>query len=266
MTIAKINGIDLYYEIGGVDAEAVLFISGSGGDLRNRPNQFDSPLAQAFHLICYDQRGLGQTANPDGPFTMADYANDAAGLLDHLEIDRIAVIGVSFGGMVGQEFAIRYPDRVSALVLACTSSGGAGGASFPLHEIERLPPEERAVTHLKVADTRHTDAWIEANPEKWKKRVALSAGARREDRDQSGGMKQLEARRDHNTFDRLHQIQVPTLLTGGEFDGVAPPENMRAIQQQIVGAELEFFQGGHMFLAQDKTAYPHIIQWLDKHI
>lgn len=262
MTTAKINGIDLYYEIGGADADTVLFISGSGGDLRNRPNQFDSPLAQAFHLICYDQRGLGQTTNPQGPFTMADYADDAAGLLDHLQIDRIAVVGVSFGGMVGQEFALRHPDRVSALVLACTSCGGAGGASYPLHEIEQLPAEERAVTHLKVADTRHTDAWIEANPQKWAKRVALSTGARRGDRDNSGAMKQLEARSDHDTFNRLHQIQVPTLLAGGEFDGVAPPENMRAIQAQIAGAELEFFQGGHMFLAQDKQAYPYIIQWL----
>ena len=87
MPIESVNGIDLYYEIGGT-GEQVLFISGSGGDLRNRPNQFDSPLAESFEIICYDQRGLGQTANPDGPFTMAEYADDAAGVCDNHRICR----------------------------------------------------------------------------------------------------------------------------------------------------------------------------------
>lgn len=261
MPKASLNGIDVYYELGG-SGPKLLFISGSGSDLRNRPNQFDSPLAANFELICYDQRGLGQTTNPDGPFTMAEYADDAAALLDHLNIDQIPVVGVSFGGMVGQEFAIRHPDRVSALVLACTSSGGEGGASYPLHEIESLPPDERAATHLKVADVRHTDEWIAEYPEAWQKRLVLSMAARRDDRDQSGAAKQLQARRYHDTFDRLQTINVPTLLAGGEYDGVAPPDNMRAIQSQITGAELKFFNGGHMFLVQDKSAYPFIIDWL----
>ncbi|MDG2277663.1 MAG: alpha/beta fold hydrolase [Pseudomonadales bacterium] len=265
MPIESVNGIDLYYEIGGT-GEQVLFISGSGGDLRNKPNQFDSPLAESFEIICYDQRGLGQTANPDGPFTMAEYADDAAGLLDRLGVDRIPVIGVSFGGMVGQEFAIRHPDRVSALVLACTSSGGAGGASYPLHDIEDLADIDRAQTHLKVADVRHTGQWISENPKKWQRRVDMSVAARRGDRDPSGGRKQLEARRVHDTFARLSRIAVPTLLAGGEFDGVAPPENMRAIGSQIAASEVRFFNGGHMFLAQDKTAYKYIIQWLKGNI
>ena len=78
---AQANGLDIYYERGG-HGEPLLFISGTGGDLRRKPNQFDSPLAAAFDLICYDQRGLGQTAKPDGDYTMAQYADDAAGLLD----------------------------------------------------------------------------------------------------------------------------------------------------------------------------------------
>lgn len=261
MPKAKLRDIEVYYETGGTGPQ-LLFISGSGSDLRNRPNQFDGPLAENFELLCYDQRGLGQTTNPDGPFTMAEYADDAAALLDHLQIDRIPVIGVSFGGMVGQEFAIRHPDRVGALVLACTSSGGAGGSSFPLHEIEDLPARERAETHLKVADVRHSDDWIAANPDAWEKRVGLSMAARRGDRDNDGARKQLEARRDHDVYDRLPQIVVPALLAGGEHDGVAPPENMRAIQGQIAGSQLKLFNGGHMFLVQDKSAYPYIIQWL----
>ena len=257
----------------------LLFISGSGGDLRNKPNQFDSPLAQAFRLLCYDQRGLGQSDHPPGDYSMQDYADDAARLMDALNIECLPVMGVSFGGMVAQEFALRHPSRVSCLVLACTSSGGAGGASYPLHDLHHLNPRERAEAHLKVADLRHTQAWIAQNPEKWAKRVELSMAARHPAQGQhpaqessssqpdaagiqeEGSWKQLLARKDHNTFERLPEITVPTLLAGGEFDGIAPPANMQALAAQIVGSQLKFFQGGHMFLIQDKSAYPYIIQW-----
>ncbi len=260
MPLIEANGLSLYYERAG-EGPPLLFISGTGGDLRNKPNQFDSPLAGHFDLISYDQRGLGRSAKPAVEYTMADYADDAAGLLDALGIEQIAVIGVSFGGMVAQELALRHPSRVRALVLACTSSGGAGGASYPLHELQALPPEERAVRQLKLADLRHTEAWIAEHPEAWEKRLAMSLAAQRADRDEAGAQRQLEARRGHDTFNRLNMLKLPVFLAGGEFDGIAPADNMRELARQITGSELRFYHGGHMFLIQDKSAYPDIIQW-----
>ena len=264
MPIAELERLNIYYERGGA-GDPLFFITGSGSDLRNKPNHFDSPLAQAFQILSYDQRGLGQTQNPAGDFSMAQYADDAAALLDHLEIDKIPLMGVSFGGMVGLEFLILHPSRVSAAVLACTSAGGGGGASFPLHELQGLAPEERAAAHLKVADVRHTDEWIAQNPDSWRKRMELSMAGQRADRNEEGARKQLEARRYHDVYDRLGEIKVPVLLAGGEFDGIAPPSNMQRIQDRVAGAELKFFKGGHMFLIQDKTAYPAIIDWLQRH-
>jgi 3-oxoadipate enol-lactonase len=263
MPVVRANDLDIYYERGG-DGPPLLFISGSGGDLRNKPNQFDSPLASAFELVCYDQRGLGQTAKPPGQYTMADYADDAAALLDALDIDSIPVIGVSFGGMVAQEFVLRHPDRITTLVLACTSSGGAGRPSYPLHELQDLPALERATAHLKVSDLRHTDEWIAQNPQRWENRLQLAMSAQRPDRDETGARQQLEARRHHDTYDRLGQIKVPVLLAGGEYDGVAPKSNMQALHEQIDASELQFFEGGHMFLIQDRDAYPSIIQWVKR--
>jgi 3-oxoadipate enol-lactonase len=264
MPVIRTLSLDIYYERAG-QGQPLLFISGSGGDLRNKPNQFDSPLARQFDLLCYDQRGLGQTAKPPGDYAMTDYADDAASLLDALNIERINTIGVSFGGMVAQEFALRHPDRLNALVLACTSSGGAGGASYPLHELQDLAPDKRAEAHLKISDLRHTDAWIAANEAAWQKRVDLTKASYRVDRDESGARKQLEARRHHNTFDRLPDLSLPVLLAGGTYDGIAPKENMQALHQQISGSQLKFFNGGHMFLIQDKAAYPYISQWLMAH-
>ena len=272
MPVTRANDIDIYYEWGNSPQDEghanppLLFVSGSGGDLRNKPNQFDSPVAQAYNLLSYDQRGLGQTGKPGGGYNMVDYADDAAALLDALGIDRIPVVGVSFGGMVAQEFALRHPERVQALVLACTSSGGAGGASYPLHELQDLAPDLRAAAHLKVADIRHSEDWIETNPEAWQKRLQMSMNAQRADRDQTGARQQLEARRGHDTYERLKTLDMPVLLVGGEYDGIAPQQNMQAMHTQIEGSELHFFNGGHMFLIQDKSAYPYIIQWLKSNV
>ena len=269
MAYVQANGIRMYWERAG-QGDPLLFISGSGGESRhcalpNKPNQFDSRLGGAFDLICYDQRGLGQTENPPGQFTMAQYADDAAALLDALGIPRIAMIGVSFGGMVGQELLLRHPQKVSAAVLACTSSGGEGGASYPLHELSHLPRRARAEAHLKVSDTRHTDERIAQDPERWERLVAMTLEREQSDRDLDGAAKQLEARRHHDTFGRLKDIQVPVLLTGGRFDGIAPPSNMQALNDQIPQSELRFYEGGHLFLIQDKRAYQDIITWLRDH-
>ena len=99
MPIAKLPGLDLYFERTG-SGPPLLFISGTGGDLRNKPNVFDGPLARRFDLLAYDQRGLGQSDKPDLPYSMADYADDAAALMAHQGWDEARVIGVSFGGMV----------------------------------------------------------------------------------------------------------------------------------------------------------------------
>ena len=80
MPVTTVNGLNLYFERAG-SGPPLLFISGTGGDLRNKPNVFDGPLAKAFELLSYDQRGLGQSEKPDLPCAMADYANDAAALV-----------------------------------------------------------------------------------------------------------------------------------------------------------------------------------------
>lgn len=256
-----VGGIRIYHELGG-KGPRLLFISGTGGDLRNRPNVFDGPLPGSFEVLAYDQRGLGQTDKPETEYRMSDYADDAAGLLAALGWDRVPVVGVSFGGMVAQELALRHPGRVSALVLACTSAGGAGGASYPLHELESLPEMERIERQLVLSDTRRDAAWRQANPERWRSLVEIARSGRRTDRDESAARRQLAARSRHDTWSRLATLEVPVLLAGGRYDGIAPAGNMAAMAERIAGSRLEFFAGGHLFLVQDRSAYPFLIQWL----
>ena len=155
----RVRNIEIYYEIHG-QGPRLLFIGGSGGDLRHKPGVFEGPLVQEFEVLSYDQRGLGRSERPNGPYSMADYGEDAAALLDALGWDRCRVMGVSFGGMVAQELALRYPERVERLVLACTSSGGEGKPSYPLHELQELPAEERALRSMELSDLRRDAATL----------------------------------------------------------------------------------------------------------
>jgi 3-oxoadipate enol-lactonase len=265
MPTRDLGTVTVYFEQDG-EGERLLFISGTGGDLRNKPSVFDSPLGAHFEVLAYDQRGLGQTSVPDGPYTMADYADDAAVLLDELEWSSCLVFGISFGGMVAQEFAIRYPHLVRRLVLACTSSGGAGGASIPFDELATLEGEARATRQIEMMDDRWDDARRESHADEWKMMVAAMSGHLRQD-DQSaeaakGAALQLDARRHHDTWDRLGQIACPTLVCGGRYDGIAPPKNSENLASRIPDAELALFEGGHAFLFQDPTANPRILEFL----
>ncbi len=263
MPFITCNRIDIYYELAG-RGPRLLFISGTGGDLRNTPNVFSSSLSSSFQVLAFDQRGLGQTDKPACEYTMADYADDAASLLENMGWPPVPVMGVSFGGMVAQELALRHPDKITGLVLACTSSGGAGGASYPLHELADLDEQTQMETRLTLADVRRTDQWRAANPDRWNVLLEIAAKARRDDVDQQGADRQIAARSRHDTWDRLPTIEKPTLVVGGRYDGIAPPENLRALQRQIPRAECHLFSGGHLFLIQDKTAYPYVIQWLNE--
>ena len=251
------------------DAPRMLFIGGSGGDLRQTPSVFDGPLAEEFELLAYDQRGLGRSSKPDRDYTMAEYADDAAGLLDHVGWKSCRVMGVSFGGMVAQELAIRHPHCVERLVLACTSSGGAGQPSYPLHALADLSPRERAMRYVEIVDQRNDADWRKANPEAFERMVefAMKRAAGEHGGDEragNGARRQLEARRHHDTFDRLTQISAATYLCGGRYDGIAPPDNLQALHARIPDSQLEFFEGGHLFLMQDRAAFPRIIEFLGR--
>ena len=114
MPVAHLNDIDIYYERYGENqgtAPKLLFVNGSGATLAA-----SQPLlglfAKDFDLVAHDQRGLGRTSIPDGPYTMAQYAADAAALAEHLGWKTYSVVGVSFGGMVAQELAVTFPERL----------------------------------------------------------------------------------------------------------------------------------------------------------
>ena len=266
MPIICIQGLPFYYEQAGQGAD-VLVLNGSGSDMRVTPNIMQSPLTSHFKVTSFDPRGLGQSVKPDDGYTMAAYADDAAQLMAALAIDTAMVLGISFGGMVGQELALRHPDKVSCAALFCTAAGGAGGASYPLHELAALPPEEALPLSVKLNDTRIDDAYLAANPEVLemaRQRTDLSAYADEPNWVQ-GRAGQLAARAAHDCWDRLDTIACPVWLAGGKYDGIAPPEAMQAMATKIPNAKLNFYEGGHLFMVQDGKVFPDLIAFFKRH-
>lgn len=241
----------------------MLLCNGSGATV-DGSGPLIGALAQHVDVAVHDQRCLGRTGVPAVQPTMADYAADALAVLDHLGWERALVFGISFGGMVAQELAVTAPERIERLALLCTSPGGAGGSSYPLHELASMPPDERAAVSLRNLDVRFTPEWLQTHPSD---QALVQVMADRALRDRTpeeirGEAMQLEARRHHDVWDRLPRITAPTLVAAGRFDGLAPLSNSEAIAARIPGSVLRVYDGGHAFVFQDRRALPEIVEFL----
>ena len=261
MPTAHLNGIDVYYERRG-GGPPVLFLNGSGATLDGMRVLLDV-FTDRVDLLAHDQRGLGRTEIPPAPYTMADYADDAIALLDHVGWEQARVVGISFGGMVAQELAVTVPRRVEKLALLCTSPGG-DLPSYPLHEMAALTDAERAERYLTILDTRFTADWL-AHHDSDRALVEMLAARQLGEKSaevQRGEAAQLAARAGHDVLDRLAEVTAPTLVAAGRYDGIAPLPNSEAIAARIPGADLRVYEGGHAFFAQDSRALPEVLDFL----
>lgn len=255
------NGIDVYYERRGSGPRLLCF-QGSGQTLAKSSLMLDG-FAAEFDVVAHDQRGLGQTEIPPGPYEMADYAADAAALLDALGWESCRVVGTSFGGMVAQELAVTWPERVERLALICTSPG-AEFASYPLHTLADLPPEEAQALGPTLLDGRFTPEWLAEHDDDraLAELVAGIQGAPASDEVRRGELAQLDARSRFDVLDRLGKVGCPTLVAAGRYDDIAPPRNAEKIAELVPHAVLRFYEGGHIFVFQDPQAIPDVMEFL----
>ena len=265
MPKVRVNDIEMYYEVHGSGAPLV-YIGGAISDLRSA-SMAQNPLVEHFRVLAYDQRGQGQTDAPNTPYTTAMMGDDAAGLMEATGFSPALVVGVSFGGMVAQELALRHPEKVLVLTLCCASSGGEGGGAVDFGPVLMNPNrshDENILAFLALGDSRRTPEYIASHQEEMKKMVEDYKRDRDAYPPNPVGLPHIiEARQSHNTYDRLGQIRIPTIVLGGKYDAQQPPQNQERIAEAIPGAELYMFEGGHSFLSQDKeAAYGTIINYL----
>lgn len=230
--------------------EPMLLIMGMGGHHRMWGEPFLSRLEPDFELVAFDHRGIGTSDRADEPFTIADLADDAARVLDEVGWLRAHVFGISLGGMVAQELALRHPERVRTLTLGCTYPGKGGDltAPGPQRAIEAglTGDREAAIRTSFEVNVSRSYAAVDANYPVFREQ-ALSTRV-----PIPVVLMQSQAAVAHDALDRLAGIDVPTMVIHGTEDEMILFGNAELIAKTIPGARLELFDGaGHLFWWED---------------
>jgi 3-oxoadipate enol-lactonase len=248
MSLARVGEIELSYERAG-SGPTLLLIMGMSGTFDHWGPSFLEDLRRDFDVIVYDHRGVGTSTRLDqGRLTIAQMAEDAAGLLATLEVESAHVLGISMGGMVAQELALAHPERIRTLALGCTYCGGEGSALSSEEVMRRLTEGmSSGVRELAVraAWEANVSPSFAANEEAY--RLFLGIGLRRAV-PIGTIMAQMRAIAAHDTSTRLPRLQLPTLVIHGTLDELLPVQNGHMIAGLIPDSRLEILDGiGHMF-------------------
>jgi pimeloyl-ACP methyl ester carboxylesterase len=246
MQQARINGVELAYDLQGA-GEPLVLIHGAQGD-RSMFSGIAPVFAKQFQVLTFDQRGSGQSEKPDMEYSIAMLADDTAVLMDHVGFAAAHIVGVSMGGMIAQEFALRHPRRTRALVLGCTTPGGpksvrlGGDALTKAYSTQPMSAEERG---RALAEACFTKGYIEQHPEII---PAMIEARRQRPLDPVALGHRMKAAYAHDTYDRLPQITCPTLVITGKDDVLISWENSRILAERIPGAKLVLLEpAGHVF-------------------
>jgi 3-oxoadipate enol-lactonase len=261
VSVAPSDGVDLYYERAGA-GPPVLLVMGLGmnatGWWRTIP-----VLARDFTVLSFDNRGVGRSGRPPGPYSMAQMADDAVAVLDAAGVEAAHVYGVSLGGMVAQEIALRRPERVLGLVLAATTPGGehavapdAETLAF-FHRRGQMPAEEAvwaSVPYNYAARTRRDGG----------QRIAEDIAQRlRFPIELEPYVAQLAAALGHDAYERLGAVSHPTLVVHGAEDRMVHPDNARLLAGRIPAAQLQLWeQTGHLFFTDELGIDPAVSEFL----
>ena len=245
MPTAELDGLELHYEERG-SGRPLLLVPGIPAVASDW-----APLAERLsgsrRAIAYDNRGSGRSTVTPGPYTTASLAADAVALLDHLGIERADVFGMSLGGMIAQELALGWPERVDRLVLGCTHCGVRHAARMPRDAGRAFAMEtgdwaERMRALAPFAFARGVDA---ALLERFVEKKAADV------QDGEGYRAQIAAVLAHDAYDRLPEMDRPTLVLTGDDDQVIPAASSDVLHERIPDSLLYVVRGaGHLFFLE----------------
>lgn len=257
MPQAAVGAVTLHYERAG-DGPAVLLVPGLGGDHRLWHHQVPA-LAGRFDVIAVDNRGAGQSAMPDEPYSVAMFADDLAGLLDALGVASAHLVGASMGGFIAQEFALRHPDRLGRLVLCCTSPGGPRSLPIPQEAVDVMVNRtgDPRTDLLRSVALMTTEAYRAACPDAIEAHIAWRLA---HPQPLFAYHRQLAAAAAHNAADRLNAIRAHTLVCHGTGDRIVPSANAALLAAGIPHARLHLFEGSsHLFFWEQAAEFNRLV-------
>jgi 3-oxoadipate enol-lactonase len=246
MTTISVRDIEIAYELDGDGPETVVLVNGLADDLGTWAFQVPALLEAGYRVLRFDNRGVGATSKPAGPYSSAQLAADTKGLVDALGITGFHLMGVSMGGLIAQAYALAYPDDLRSLTLACTyaAPGPFCGRMFAmwgeLAPVLGVPFVMRDVTLWAFTLDFFRDREAEL--------AEFETAMRYLDIPVHAYLAQLAVIQNHDTTAGLAKITVPTLVLAGEQDILIPVALSRKLHEAIPGAEWHTTPGGHACL------------------
>jgi proline-specific peptidase len=260
-----LNGVDTYYETAGSGPALICVHGGPGLGDHRRYKRWLAPLAGEFTLVYYDLRGCGRSADPaNGRYSHADFVADLDALRAHLSLEKIAVLGTSYGGFISLEYALAHQDRLTHLLLADTAASKHHDEAAKRNALASDLPIDRALL-LDLFEGRMRDdeefrrayAMIQplyrAQPDPAADATALAQMAFRHLAHNYAFSRNLPA---YDLRHRLHEIEVPTLVLCGRHDWITPLEESEAMAKAIPNATLMVFDhSGHSPMMEENEAF-----------
>jgi 3-oxoadipate enol-lactonase len=253
MALAAVNGIELNYRLEGDGAETIVLINGLADDLETWALQMDDFLAAGYRVLRFDNRGIGASSAPAGPYSSAMLAADAKALVDSLGVRDFHLMGVSMGGMIAQEYALRYPGDLRSVTFGCTYAAPGPFCSRMFAMWAELAPVFGVPFVMRdVTLWAFTVPFFEQRPDEL---AEFETAMRYLDQPLPAYLAQLATIQHHDTTSRLPQITTPTLVLAGEQDILIPVSLSRKLHEAIPGSEWVTVAGGHACLWEHPASF-----------
>ena len=243
MAVATVNGIELNYRLEGYGEETIVLVNGLADDLETWGLQVDDFLAAGYRVLRFDNRGIGASSKPAGPYSSRMLADDAKGLVDSLGLADFHLMGVSMGGMIAQEYALSHPGDLRSVTFACTYAAPGPFCSRMFAMWADMAPVLGVPFVMRdVTLWAFTGAFF---AERGEELAEFETAMRFMDQPVHAYLAQLAVIQNHDTTRRLGQLTVPTLVLAGEEDILIPVRLSRQIHEAIPGSHWATTKGGH---------------------
>jgi 3-oxoadipate enol-lactonase len=265
MPIASVNGIEINYELEGDGDETIVLVNGLADDLETWVFQMEDFMNAGYRVLRFDNRGVGKTSAPEGPYTSRMLADDAKALVDSLGISGFHLMGVSMGGMISQEYAINHGQDLKSATFACTYAAPGPFCSRMFSMWHDMAPVNGVPFIMRdVTLWAFTVPFFQEREDELKE---FEAGMAEMPMSIEAYLAQLHVIQTHDTTDRLDRIAgYPTLVLAGEEDILIPVRLSKRLHEAIPGADWLTSKGGHACMWEHPAEFNRTyLDWLATH-
>jgi len=254
---AEANGLRIHYELAGDGPRTIVLVNGLADDLASWAFQMDALLHAGFQVLRFDNRGVGETTCPSGPYTTRLLARDTKALVDYLQITDFHLLGVSMGGMIAQEYALAFPADLRSVTLASTYASPGPFCSRMFALWADLAPVVGTPTVMRdVTLWAFTREFFESRQEE----LSEFEGAMQfSSQPLHAYLAQLSAIRTHDLTERLDEIEVPTLVVAGESDILIPVALSKRLAEGIRASRWALTPGGHAAMWEYSAEFNSVV-------